>query len=312
MFRSSTVELVGVPTAHREPRQNRKGATVAKSGCGTPFFLSAAREPDGADPMHDDDGDDISGTVRVLRGVLFVLSAIAFAGVVKLLLGWSLVGGPLVLAALGGGFLLWRWRRRTRLVRMLRRGEVNDLISSWTDRVEALPHSDTLAPLLTATAFAAYGRVEDAQRALRGAARGPAWEAALEHRLFLEVLLSTFEGETDAALASSARLSALPLPKPAHLRTRVENLREAVAALARAFVHRARPGDLERLERASEASPLVHWAMLYAAAIVAIDEGKLDHARALIAPAPRWPSESAFRSFHDQIEAHLAGGADAR
>lgn len=254
----------------------------------------------------DDESDKTRFRVRFIRGVLFVLSALAVAWLAKLLLDWSLIYGPLLLGGAVLAIALWQWRRRTKLVRMLRRGEVNEIISEWSDKFETLPHSDTLAPLLTATAFAAYGRVQDAQRALRGAARGPAWEAAIEHRLFLEVILSTFEGESDTALASSARLVALPLPKATHLRERVTNLREAVAALARAFVHKARPGDLERLERASETSPLVHWAMRYAAAIVAIDEGKPDHARMLIALAPRWPDESAFRSFHDEIETHLA------
>ncbi len=254
--------------------------------------------------MQDED-DKTRLWVRLLRAALFVLSALAVSGLAKLLLDWSVIYGPLVVVVSVAAFVTWRWRRRTKLVRMLRRGEVNEIISEWSDRFERLPHSDTLAPLLTATAFAAYGRVEDAQRALRGAARGPAWEAAIEHRLFLEVILSTFEGQTDTALASSAQLVALPLPKATHLRERVTTLREAVAALARAFVHKARPGDLERLERASETSPLVHWAMRYAAAIVAIDEGKPEHARMLIALAPRWPNESAFRSFHDEIEHHL-------
>ena len=46
--------------------------------------------------------------------------------------------------------------------------------------------------------------------------------------------------------------------------------------------------------------------MRYAAAIVAIDEGKPEHARMLISAAPRWPDESAFRSFHDEIEHQLS------
>jgi hypothetical protein len=69
----------------------------------------------------------------------------------------------------------------------------------------------------------------------------------------------------------------------------------------RAFSHKAEPGDLRCLESASEKSPLVHWAMRYAAAIVAVDQGDAGKARELIDGAPRWPTESAFRAFHDEI-----------
>ena len=78
-------------------------------------------------------------------------------------------------------------------------------------------------------------------------------------------------------------------------------LRVAVGALARAFAHVSRPGDRELLEAASETSPLVFWAMRYAAAVVAVDQQDEDHARALLAGAPRWPAESTFRAFHDEI-----------
>jgi hypothetical protein len=59
------------------------------------------------------------------------------------------------------------------------------------------------------------------------------------------------------------------------------------------------------LERAGEASPLVFWAMRYAAAVVAIDQGDRAGARVLVQKAPRWPSESTFRAFHDEIEGQL-------
>jgi hypothetical protein len=86
----------------------------------------------------------------------------------------------------------------------------------------------------------------------------------------------------------------------------VLQLREAVGALVRAFDHRAEPGDLSTLESAADQSPLVHWAMRYAAAIVAIDEGQKDRARTLLEGAPRWPEESAFRSFHEELVSALA------
>jgi hypothetical protein len=82
-------------------------------------------------------------------------------------------------------------------------------------------------------------------------------------------------------------------------------LRDAVGALARAFAHQTRDGDGVLLERASDASPLVYWAMRYAAAVVAIDARSFSRARQLIADAPAWPAESIFRAFHDEILAQI-------
>src|SRR3954471_14247653 len=39
----TSAPLVGLPTAQREPRQARKGATVAESECGRPFFFCEPR-----------------------------------------------------------------------------------------------------------------------------------------------------------------------------------------------------------------------------------------------------------------------------
>ncbi len=250
--------------------------------------------------MNDEDDTPAPTTAKVLKAILFVASAGLFAALVRLSLHEPLVGVlvVVVVAILVG----WRWWAGARIVRMLRRGEVHEIIAHWSDGLERTPHAATIAPLVTATAFAAFGRVEDARRALASAARGPAWEAAIEHRIFLDTLLSTFEGDADHARTQVARLVTLPMPDRKDLAARVGALREAVAALVRAFSHRSVPGDLARLEQASENSPLVHWAMRYAAAIVAIDNGDPDKARALIANAPAWPRESAFRSFHDEIK----------
>ncbi|MBL9023452.1 MAG: hypothetical protein JNL21_14740 [Myxococcales bacterium] len=253
--------------------------------------------------MGDDDEDlqAASKTARAIKVVLFVASAALFAGLVKLSFRVPLVAA--LVAAAVAAVLLWRWWSRARVVRMLRRGEVHEVIAHWSDGLDQAPHADTITPLVTATAFAAFGRVDDARRALASAARGPAWEAAIEHRIFLDALLSTFEGDADHAREQVARLVTLPMPGRRDVAERVGALREAVAALVRAFSHRALPGDLVRLEQASENSPLVHWAMRYAAAIVAIDAGDQIKARELIANAPPWPAESAFRSFHDEIRA---------
>ena len=306
--------FVGVPTAQREPRQNRKVATVAKSECGTPFLSLFVRRRDVPSPWDEARGrvsneeDDQSTRiwVRRIRLAVFFGTALIAAAVAKVVLTYAPLGGGITLGVLLLVGLGLRLRSKLRIARMLRRGDVNEVIAAWSERAGTLPHGETLEPLVTATAFAAYGRVEEARRALRSAVRGPAWDAALEHRLFLDVMLSTFEGDEEGAFASSQQLAALPIPETSRLRSRVTALRESAAALARAFVHRSRAGDLELLERAAESSPLVYWAMRYGAAIVAIDQRQLDKARALIERAPSWPEESTFRSFHQEIEAQLS------
>lgn len=237
---------------------------------------------------------------RLLRVLAFVASAALAA--VALRFAWNEPLGAAamlaIFAALGAG----RWLARRRLRRLLRSGDVDSVLARWSPTLSRIPHPATMAPLMTATAFAAYGWVGKARAALASAERGPAWDAALEHRLFLDALLLTFEGERDEALERASRLARLPLPNGGGgLRTRVQLLRTAVGALTRAFAHQSHPGDAEVLEHASESSPLVFWAMRYAAAVVAIDQGDLDKVRALLARAPHWPDESAFKSFHEEI-----------
>ena len=199
-----------------------------------------------------------------------------------------------------------RWLARRRLRRLLLSGDVRSVLDRWSPALARIPHPATMGPLMTATAFAAYGWVDQARAALAVAERGPAWDAALEHRLFLDALLLTFEGDRDGALEQAGRLERLPLPPAASgLRSRVRMLRVAVGALARAFAHRSRKGDRELLERASESSPLVFWAMRYAAAVVAVDQRSFGQARELLAGAPPWPAESTFRAFHDEILAQI-------
>jgi hypothetical protein len=202
--------------------------------------------------------------------------------------------------------VLARWLARRRARRLLRSGDVESILARWASSFDRVPHPETMGPLMTATAFAAYGWIERAREALRGAARGPAWDAALEHRLFLDSLLYTFEGDSDRARATAAELESLPLPSAApFLVRRVRVLRGAVAALARAFAHTSRDGDRKLLIEASDASPLVHWAMRYGAAIMAIDHDDLTAARALLQGAPEWPAESCFSMFHREISAEV-------
>ncbi|MBI4950867.1 MAG: hypothetical protein HY908_02460 [Myxococcales bacterium] len=235
-----------------------------------------------------------------MRVAWFVLSAGAAAAMLRF--AWS---EPLIAAAglLAVGVALGvRWVARRRVKRLLQSGDVESVLARWTQALERVPHASTMGPLMAATAFAAYGWVARAREVLRAAERGPAWEAALEHRLFLDTILLTFEGDSDAALAQAERLRQLPMPASLpQLAERVQMLRGAVAALARAFAHRGQVGDRQLLLTACDASPLVHWAMRYAAAVLAVDDGDLGGARALLADAPAWPVESRFRGFHAEI-----------
>jgi hypothetical protein len=197
--------------------------------------------------------------------------------------------------------VIGRWRMR----RLLMSGDVERVIGTWAGSIERVPHSETVAPLLRATAYASYGWIEAARRALSKAVKGPAWEAALEQRLFVETLLDTFEGERETAMRKAEVLEALPMPSAGLLaRRRIALLRRGLGALTRAFAHASHEGDAELLGRAAGASPLVHWAMRYAKAVVEVDRGRSREVRALLAGAPEWPTESAFHEYHEELLAH--------
>ncbi|MEZ4308060.1 MAG: hypothetical protein R3F14_08450 [Polyangiaceae bacterium] len=240
---------------------------------------------------------------RVLRIVAFVASAAGAALILRFTWERPLVSGAVLLGL--AVVVLVRWLARRRVRRALVSGDVEAVLREWSSSIARAPHAGTMAPLMTATAFAANGWIDHARAALAAAQRGPAWDAALEHRLFLEALLLTFEGDRDEALRQADRLARLPVPDAsAPMRDRIQMLRLAIGAFARAFAHRTERGDGELLERAANVSPLVHWAMRYACAVVAIDEGNKARARAMLDGAPDWPVESAFRGFHDEIAAH--------
>jgi hypothetical protein len=89
------------------------------------------------------------------------------------------------------------------------------------------------------------------------------------------------------------------------MRRKIALLRRGVSALARAFAHTSRADDEEVLRDAAVSSPLVHWAMRYARVVFLVDAGRRTEARNLLADAPAWPEESAFRSFHDELLTQL-------
>ncbi len=253
-------------------------------------------------------GNNDSG--RIIYWIAFIASAALAAVAVRFSLHEPLIAvAALAIAVL---VVLSRWLSRRRLHRVLRSGNVIAVLQSWSGTLERIPYPATMAPLMTATAFAAHGWVESARAALATAERGPAWEAALEHRLFLDTMLLTLEGERDAALEQARRLARMPLPvRDRALRSRILSIRLAVGAFARAFAHQSEPSDRELLEKASERSPLVFWAMRYAAAIVAIDHGEHGKVARLLDGAPHWPEESIFRAFHSEIADHARSPASS-
>src|SRR5215472_9089594 len=222
----------------------------------------------------------------LISGLCAVLAAQMAWHDPRYLLPFFLIAAVMLLPA-----LLSRYRMR----RLLMSGDVKRVLGTWQGSIERIMYPETMAPLMMATAYASYGWVEAGRNALDRAVKGPAWDAALEQRLFVETLLDTFEGERAAAIEKAGALERMPMPPAGFFaRKRIVLLRHGLAALARAFAHQSADEDLRLLERAAEASPLVHWAMRYAAAIVALDHGRARTARDLLAGAPDWPTESAF------------------
>src|SRR5581483_8988898 len=101
---------------------------------------------------------------------------------------------------------------RRRMRRLLISGDVKRVLGTWESSIERIMYPETMAPLMAATAYAAYGWNEAARRALGRAVKGPAWDAALEQRLFVETLLDTFEGERVMAMRKAEALERMPLP----------------------------------------------------------------------------------------------------
>lgn len=196
---------------------------------------------------------------------------------------------------------------RRRMRQILLSGDVRTVLGTWQSSIERVTSPETMAPLMAATAYAAYGWVDAARTALNRAVKGPAWDAAVEQRLFIEALLDTFQGDRATGLLKAEELERLPLP-PAGLfaRVRITRLRRGVVALARAFAHKSDRADAKRLKSAASSTPLMYWAMRYGAAVVAINRGDMTEARQLLAGAPTWPEQSAFRVFDAELRGFTA------
>jgi hypothetical protein len=246
------------------------------------------------------------GPRRAPRALSFLPLAIAALSAV---LAAQMIGhdprSAVPLVALMGLMLAPAFVGRWRMRRLLMSGDVERVIGTWEGSIARVPHPETVAPLLRATAYASYGWIEAARRALSKAVKGPAWDAAIEQRLFVETLLDTFEGDRQTAMRKAEVLQALPMPSAGMLaRRRVALLRRGIAALTRAFAHASREGDSELLGKAAGASPLVHWAMRYAKAVVELDRGRAGEVVGLLADAPVWPKESAFHTYHEELLTH--------
>lgn len=245
---------------------------------------------------------------RMPTGLMPISRLVLSAAAASLLVHVALQNFWIGFLALALTVLLWlpHYRARQRLRRLLVSGDVHQILRIWDEALEALPHRHTVGPLVRATALAAHGLTERARSVLERAQRGLAWDNALEHRLFIEVLLDAFEGERLQALDKAQALTELPFPRSPWAERRARVLRGAAGALARAFAHCSESGDVERLKLAAKHHPLVHWAMRYALAVVWIDQGRPARAREIIGNAPRWPEGSAFKEFHAELMEHAS------
>lgn len=237
-----------------------------------------------------------------LSRALSILSVALFVIVSARLIAHDARFTSIVLLA-AAAFAVPAWLARRRMRRLLLSGDVGRVLDIWQGRKRGHP---TMTPLVVATAYAAYGFIEQAREALSRAAKGPGWEAAVEQRLLVEALLDTYEGDRSLAITKAEELERLPLPDVGFwMRRKITLLRRGVGALARAFAHASRLEDESLLRDVSRSSPLVHWAMRYARVVYLVDAGRQGEARTLLADAPAWPEDSAFRSFHDELVAQL-------
>ncbi len=196
---------------------------------------------------------------------------------------------------------------RRRFRRLLRSGDPARISALWRRVPDETGAARAAEALMNAVTYAACGWVDEARAQLRQSGWDRVLDPTGEHRLFVETLLEAFDGDRSLALQHAARVAALPMPKVGgRLQRRVMALRVSLGALARAFAHVSVAGDLEILEQAARSSPLVTWAMRYAAAIVSVDRNEPVRALAMLNGAPAWPPQSAFQAFHRELMLHIA------
>ncbi len=198
---------------------------------------------------------------------------------------------------------------RRRFRRLLASGDPELIAPAWQRVIRNDVAADAEAPraLMSAITYAACGWVEQAREHLAKTTRSAGLDPTGEHRMFVETMLEAFDGDRELAVSMAARIGAMPVPEVGvSLQRKVLALRTSLGALARAFAHVSLPGDLEVLESAAGASPLISWAMRYAAAIALLDRNDPLRALAMLEGAPDWPQQSAFRAFHHELAVNIA------
>ncbi len=240
-----------------------------------------------------------------LHVAVFVASAALVARVVYLGMEqplWLLAGLALLLL-----LPVRRLVARRKLNQMLESGDVTKLLASWESLPNPSPRGLAAERLLRATALASYGWTVRARQLLEIQHEPHTLNTGLEHRVFLEVLLSALEGNHDRSLAMAMALNSLPLPEDRNVKQRAKTHREGALAMARAFAHCGRPGDRELLRRSSRQNPLLIWPMRYAEAQLSLQHGDNKQAQRLLRLAPPWPPQSAFRDLTQSLRQTLNG-----
>lgn len=238
------------------------------------------------------------GAVRFIRGALFVFSAAAVAFALQAArhtpwLLWLLVGTFLILPV--RQYLAYR-----NLKALLQSGDVTRLLNAWDNAARLGPQTTQPAErLIRATALASYGWTKRA-RQLLDLAQQPEGEG-LEHRVFLEVLLTALEGNHTRSMQMALALKSLPLSAKGSAGQRAELHRSAALALARAFAGCGTKADDEVLDRAGRSNPVLFWPTRYARAHLGLQHGNPAPAKQLIRKAPSWPEQSVFRQLTREL-----------
>jgi hypothetical protein len=241
----------------------------------------------------------------MLRAALFVASAAVVAGAIHY--GFAHPFWLLCALALLSLVPLQRALARRRLTRLLETGDVTRLLASWESLPNPSPRGRAAERLMRATALASYGWTVRARQLLDIHQDNNSNSAGLEHRVFLEVLLSALEGNHERSLAMALALDALPLPEDRYVRQRSIVHRQGAMALARAFAKCGRPGDREALRRTARQNPLLIWPMRYAEAQLSLQQGDSKRAKRLLRLAPAWPPQSVFRHLTQSLQSRLNG-----
>ncbi len=240
--------------------------------------------------------------LRWTRGAIFIGSAAVVAVAIdhgrhEPGLFW-LVGGVLI------AFAVRKYLAHRNLEDLLQSGDVTRLLNAWDAASRLGPYTNRPAErLIRATALASYGWTKRARQLLALAQGNPS--EGLEHRVFLEVLLTALEGNHARSMQMALALSSLPLSPNRTASQRAELHRNAALALARAFAGCGTKADDEVLHRAGRQNPVLFWPTRYARAHLGLQHGNPVPAKRLLRRAPRWPDQSVFQQLTRDLLAAL-------